>query len=111
MVDADTLGVFIPISAIIFGIGSGIVKSVLKSQERRLEMRLNAQQGQNEDVTRQLQAIRREIVDLRDTSTQFDLSLEHSLQRLEERVNRGETKAVMPKPQSIEDEIQRIGLQ
>lgn len=111
MLDADTLGVFIPISAIIFGIGSGIVKSVLKSQEKRLEMRLNAQQGKNEDVTRQLQALRKEIADLRDTSTQFDLSLENAVQRLAERVNRGDTKAVMPKPQSVEEATQRIGLQ
>lgn len=82
----------VPITAIVLGIGSGIVQSVLKSQERRLEMRLQAQQSQNEDVTRQLGTLRAEIAALRDTSTQFDMSVEHSVQRLEERLSRIEAK-------------------
>ena len=91
------IGVSIPIVAIVLGVGGGIIQNVLKSQERQMEMRLRAQQGQNEDVTRQLDALRAEVAGLRDTSTQFDMSLEHSVERLEERVGRIETRAA-PRP-------------
>jgi len=108
--DAGILALMIPISAIVLGVGGGIVQSILKSQERRLEMRLQAQQGQNEDVTRQLDALRAEIAGLRDTSTQFDMSLEHSVGRLEERVSRVETKvAVVPTVAPQTEEVQRAG--
>ncbi len=103
----------IPITAIVLGIGSGIVQSILKSQERRLELRLQAQQGKNEDVTRQIDALRAEIADLRDTSTQFDMSLEHSVERLEERVGRVETKtapfAVRSTSATQSEETQQAG--
>ena len=88
----DTFVFLIPITAIVFGIGSSIIKSVLRSQERRLEMRLQTQQGQNDVVTQQLAALRAEIAALRDTSTQFDMSLENTVQRLEERVSRIEAR-------------------
>ena len=86
------LALMISIVAIVLGVGGGIVQSVLKSQERRLELRLQSQQGTNEEVTAQLRALRTEIAGLRDTSTQFDMSLEHSVQRLEERLGRIESK-------------------
>ncbi|MBV9849740.1 MAG: hypothetical protein JO250_08730 [Armatimonadetes bacterium] len=92
----DTFVFLIPITAIVLGIGSSIVKSILQSQERRLEMRLQNQQGQNDAVVQQLAALRAEVAGLRDTSTQFDLSLENSMQRLEERVSRLEIKAAVP---------------
>ena len=101
------IGVSIPILAI----GGSIVQSILKSQERRLEMRLQAQQGKNEDVTRQIETMRAEIAGLRDTSTQFDMSLEHSIERLEERVGRVETKTA-PRPATVSqpEESQPLGL-
>ena len=107
--DVAVLALMIPISAIVLGVGGGIVQSILKSQERRLELRLQAQQGKNEDVTRQLEAMRAEIAGLRDTSTQFDMSLEHTVERLEERVGRVETK-VAPAASSRPDQVQRVGL-
>jgi len=58
-----------------------------------------------------LQVLRGEIANLRDTSMQFDLSLEKAMQRLEERVNLDEIKTATQKSQSIEDEIRRIRLQ
>lgn len=57
----------------------------------------------------ELKALRTEGTALRDTSTQFDLSLEHAVQRLEERVSRGE-KASPLKPQAEVEETQRLGL-
>ena len=109
--DAGILALSIPIVAIVLGVGGGIIQSILKSQERRLELRLQAQQGKNEDVTHQLEAMRAEIAGLRDTSTQFDMSLEHSVERLEERVGRIETKAA-PRPTTYPqpEESQPLGL-
>lgn len=105
------IALMIPISAIVLGVGGNIVQSILKSQERRMEMRLQAQQGQNEDVTLQLEALRAEIASLRDTSTQFDMSLEHAVQRLEEKVIRLEAKGQGPViPPAVPGETQRVGL-
>ena len=101
----------IPITAIVLGVGGGIVQSILKSQERRLELRLQAQQGKNEEVTQQLASMRAEIAGLRDTSTQFDMSLEHTVQRLEEKVARLESKGQIPTiPTPTMEETQRVGL-
>jgi hypothetical protein len=106
----DILVFFIPISAIVLGIGAGIIKTITNSQERRLEMRLRLQQGQSSDVMGQIAALRQEIIALRDTSTQFDVSLEHTVQRLDERLGRLETKAIIPSTTSTIDEApQRIG--
>ncbi len=92
MVDPMTLGLMIPISAIVLGVGSGIVQSVLKSQEKRMEMRLKAQKGQGGDVAKQLEALRAEIAALRDTTTQYDITNDRIVQHLEERLSRIEIK-------------------
>lgn len=42
MVDAGTLALFIPLSAIVLGVGAGILKTITNSQERRLETRAAA---------------------------------------------------------------------
>lgn len=89
MVDIlSILGVCIPLLAIV----AGIVETITRSQERRAKMRLQAQQGTNEEVARQLADLRQEVAALRDTSTQFDMALEDTVQRLEQRVGRAETK-------------------
>lgn len=95
MIDAGTLGVFIPIIAVGGWIIPVTVKSITKSQERRLAMRLQAQQGTNDETARQIAALRAEVAALRDTSTQFDMSLENAVHRLEGRVDRMETKAAV----------------
>ena len=114
MVDALTLGIMVPISAIVLGIGSGIVQSVLKSQERRIELRLKAQKGQNGDVAKQLEAMRAEIAALRDTTTQYDLTNDQIVQRLEERLSRIEIKTAGQSARSYseqpsEEPRQRVG--
>lgn len=108
--DPATLALMIPISAIVLGVGGGIIQSVLKSQERRMEMRLRAQQGQNDTVIHQLDAIRAEIASLRDTTTQYDLTNDHVVQRLEERLSRLETRtAARPAtPQTEGETVQRL---
>jgi predicted nucleic acid-binding Zn-ribbon protein len=102
----DTIWVLIPLLAI----GGGIVKGILNSQERRLELRLQAQQGQNTAVTEQIAALRQELAALRDTSTQFDVSMEQNVQRLEDRLGRLETKSTVQSITPSEEIPQRVGL-
>lgn len=106
--DPAIVGELIPISAIVLGIGAGIVKTITNSQEKRLEMRLRLQQGQSDAVTQQIAALRAEIAALRDTSTQFDVSLEQSVQRLEDRLSRLETKSTTTP--AHDEPTQRVGL-
>ena len=100
----------LPVIGVIFGVGSKIVGDVLRSQERRLELRLQAQQGQADQVNQQLAALRAEVAGLRDTSTQFDVSVEQAVQRLEERIARIETKRTPSTVQPAPEETQRAGL-
>ena len=59
--DIVVLVLLIPLSAVVLGIGSGIVQLVLKSSERRMELRLKAQKGQSSDVVKQIEALRAEL--------------------------------------------------
>lgn len=104
---SDVIWVLIPIVAI----SGGIIKSILASQEKRLKMRLKMQQGENDEFKKQIADLRAEIAALRDTSTQFDLSLDNSVQRLESRVGHLETKAAGPsvQPAAEESHYQRLG--
>jgi hypothetical protein len=78
-----------------------IVKVVFRSDERKLQLR----QGGGIDIET-IKALREEIAALRDTSTQFDLSIEHAVTRLDERVARMEQRAIRP----IAAEPEREGL-
>lgn len=107
--DIIVLVLLIPLSAIVLGIGSGIVQLVLKSSERRMELRLKAQKGQNGDLVKQIEALRAEIAALRDTTTQYDMTNDQIVQRLEERLSRIEIKTAGQPAQSASEETwQRI---
>ena len=111
MLDPAIVGECIPICAIVLGIGAGIIKTITNSQERRLEMRLRLQQGQSSAVGEQIALLRQEIAALRDTSTQFDVSLEQTVQRLEDRLGRLETKSAAQSITTAPEEVtQRVGL-
>ncbi len=111
--DIAALALMIPISAIVLGVGSGIVQSILKSQERRMELRLKLQKGQSGDVTKQIEALRVEIAALRDTTTQYDMTNDQIVQRLEERLSRVESKTAgqpgyaAPQDYTQEEPVQR----
>ncbi len=108
--DIVVLVLLVPLSAIVLGIGSGIVQLLLKSSERRLEMKLRAQAGQGGDIARQVAALRAEIAVLRDTTMQYDMTNDQIVQRLEERLSRIELKTAgqSARPEA-EDARQRMG--
>ncbi len=106
--DIVVLILLIPLSAIVLGIGSGIVQLVLKSSERRMELRLKAQKGQSSDVVKQIEALRAEIAALRDTTMQYDMTNDQIVQRLEERLSRIEIKTAARS--ASEEPLQRTRL-
>lgn len=76
----------IPILAIVLGIIASIFKSVLKSQERRYQMRLDAQNASVGISDNAAETLRAEIGRLRDTTTEHAMSMQHSIDRLEQRL-------------------------
>lgn len=63
-----------------------ITAMVLKHRKEMLEMELERRRLSNQQMAAQLDAIREEIAQLRDTSTQYDMSLQATLEALQERV-------------------------
>jgi hypothetical protein len=94
------LGWLIPIIAVflIFG-GGGVILEIIKNiNQTRLEMaQLRAGQQSTAGLGNELAAMRDELAtlrqqvsELRDTTTQYDLSFDHALQRIERRVEQVE---------------------
>ena len=84
----------IPVTAIAMGIGHEMLKSVLRHRERKLEIMAGSKNAGNETVLQQIQTLRDEIARLRDTSTQYDISIQHTLDDLQHRMERVESKHV-----------------
>ncbi|MDW8052513.1 MAG: hypothetical protein RMJ83_08560 [Armatimonadota bacterium] len=63
-----------------------IVAMVLRYRREVLRMELEKHQLSNREIVKQIEALRQEIAQLRETSTQFDLSLQENLEHLQERV-------------------------
>jgi hypothetical protein len=106
----------IPIVAIVLGIGSEIIKTTLKSKERQLELRLQAKNGGNENLTREIQALRAELAQqredlarLQDTATSYDLSIDNQIQHLERRLRFMENARIEAPAAAQEETVQRLG--
>ncbi|SRR5579883_652343 len=76
----------IPIVAIVMGIGSEMWKNFLRHQERKLEIKAGSQKTADGSVLKQIDALREEVARLRDTSTQYDISIQHTLEDLQHRL-------------------------
>jgi sensor histidine kinase regulating citrate/malate metabolism len=63
-----------------------ITAMVLKHRKEMLEMELEQRRLSNQEVIAQIEALRQELAQLRDTSTQYDMSLQANLEMLQERV-------------------------
>jgi hypothetical protein len=89
----ETVWIFIPLTAIVLGIGKGIVETITQSFERIQVAKLQSAgpvAGVSEDS---LSQIREEMARLRDTTTQHAISLQHAVERLEQRVEFMERKS------------------
>jgi hypothetical protein len=59
---------------------------VLKHRKEMLQMELERRRLSNQEIVAQIEALRQELAQLRDTSTQYDMSLQANLEMLQERV-------------------------
>jgi hydrogenase maturation factor HypF (carbamoyltransferase family) len=86
------LGSLTGLIAVVLIFGGSLLRSALSTWERRMELQMQSQQGQSDAVKQEMAALRAELAAMRDTSTQFDMSLENSIERLEQRISHMETK-------------------
>lgn len=98
------IGELTGLAFVIFIFGGGIISSALKAWERRMELQAQRQQGMNDEVRQELASLRAEIAGLRDTSTQFDISLEQTVHRLEQRMAHLETPGAAQSARTSPDE-------
>jgi hypothetical protein len=93
-----------------------IVAIWTKHQQKMAEIKAKIGQGNSTDVQAKLDALQRQIIDLKDQSSRFDLALDASQDRLEERIAFLEEKNAVVNtssyyptaPQSAENAEQRI---
>jgi hypothetical protein len=81
-----------------------ITMAVLKHQRAMAEIQLKSGQPLSQGSSAELQEISRQLHELRDTTTRYDMSFDAALQRLESRVANLETKQIQPS-----EEFTRIG--
>jgi hypothetical protein len=91
--DHGSLFLFIPVIAILGAFGTSIIKTIIRSAERRHEMSLAARTNPIQSSNSELSALRSELTAYKDASTQYDVSLDHVLQRIEQRLDRLERMA------------------
>lgn len=80
----------VALAAIVFIFGPAlfvpITAMVLKHRKEMVQLELEKRRLSNQEIAKQIEALRQEIAHLRETSTQFDLSLQANLENLQERV-------------------------
>ena len=86
--DHSMFFVLIPVVAILGGLGKSIVETIVQSAERRHQMSLAAKQNPIQSSSSEFSALRAELTSYKDASTQYDMSLDHVLQRIEHRLDR-----------------------
>ncbi len=100
----------IPIVAIVMGVIGKMHKRTLEHYARMAELRMKSQVGADEALRSELETLRREVASLRDTSTQYDLSLQHVLETVDQRVANIEVRLRTLSPTSgtaLEQQIRR----
>lgn len=76
----------IPIVAIVLAMGNKMLNRILEHRERMINSHRIQAQPPNSEVSRQLEELRQQMIALRDTTTQYDMSIDQTLRRLEQRV-------------------------
>lgn len=85
------------VSIVAIGCGAGVLTEYIKHRTKIAEMRLKlAAQPRIENRVDDsaIQQLRDEIHSLRDTTTQYDISFDSALQRLEQRIEQVERRGV-----------------
>src|SRR5947209_18031870 len=80
-------------AAVLLIFGIPIIKIWTDHQRKMLEMKLHLRNQGDSGLRAEFDALRQEVRSLRDTSTQYDLSFDAALQRMEQRVERMERQS------------------
>ena len=109
----EILVLSIPIIAIIGGIIASVIKRIIEFKEKQLEMQAGMGRGANQDLLRQIEELRQEVSQLRDTSTSYDLTIDHQIQRVEQRLEflEGKRGYVATPAAPSEENVRRVGSQ
>jgi hypothetical protein len=91
--DPGVIVFLIPLAVVCLIFGIPIVAILTHHHRKVLEMKLRLKQETDQSLRRELQSIRSQIEQLRDTTTQYDMSFDTALQRLEARVSHLETRS------------------
>jgi predicted nucleic acid-binding Zn-ribbon protein len=85
-------GEVIGLVAVICIFGWPILMVILKHQRQMAEMRMNALGKADQSLLAELQELKRQMEELRDTTTRYDMSFDSALQRMESRMGNVEQK-------------------
>ncbi len=83
----------IPLFAIVGGIALEMVKTRARSRETELRLKFEHQQTATGSSDKRVEVLQAELSQLRDTTTQFAMSLDHSLKRIEQRLDHLERRS------------------
>jgi hypothetical protein len=81
-------GDFVALAAVIFIFGGGIIKYAIGEITKMVEMKTGESNRYNTETLQAVEALRRDVAALRETTTNFDMSFDAALTRLEGRVDR-----------------------
>ena len=105
------LGFGIPLLVILGGFLIAITAILTKAAAHRRELELKYKQIQPVSNAGELEALKGEVAAFKDMSTQYDISLEHTLERIEQRLARLEQAEYRPNVNSVvDDAVQTTGL-
>jgi polyhydroxyalkanoate synthesis regulator phasin len=68
--------------------GVGVIAIIAEHFQKIAQIKADAQKRASGEMANVIEALRREVAQLRDTTTNYDLSFDSALQRLESRVER-----------------------
>lgn len=86
---------------------SSMWKQHLQSKERIMQMKVEQSNIPNESLMRMMEELRKEVAQLRDTTTQYDMSIDKNMHMIEQRLSYLEQKSFSQTASQYEQ--QRIG--
>lgn len=86
--------------------GGTIIGNWLKYRQNVVEARFKTMQQTDDSVMAELRDMKRQVAELRDTSTQYDMSFDAALQRMESRMVHIESRVT-----HLEERTDAVGVQ
>ncbi len=108
----------VPLTAIVMGVGSKMVKTWTQHEREMALLNVSRRGELNSSSQQELETLRAEIAQLRDTTTKYDLSVDKALQEIQARLNTVEQRtrpsnpvSYVPTPAQEETRVQPLGTQ